>query len=123
MNQQNPPIFQGQIWYAQLPATNDNTDNDSSDRHPILIIQSDAFNRSALPTVVCVALSTNWQTAPAPGHVLLSPSDTLLPKACVANTPHILTLNKTFLREYVSTLPPWVMETVLDGVKLVLGRD
>ena len=112
-------VQQGQIWWARLPQL---SGAETSQRHPVLVVQSDAFNRSTLQTVVCIALTNNWRLAKAPGNVLLSQSDTGLPKATVANVAQIITVDKRFLIEYVSSIPSWLLESVLDGIQLLLGR-
>jgi mRNA interferase MazF len=113
-----PNIKQGQIWWADLPGA----EGSESSRQPILVAQSDPFNQSALQTVVCIALSDNWRLAEAPGNILLSQSDTGLPKVVVANVSHLITLEKRFLTEYVNIVPSWVLECILDGIQLVFGR-
>jgi mRNA interferase MazF len=61
-------VERGQMWTADLgepegaePAYNP----------PILIVQSDAFDRSRLHTVIAVVLSTNLRLVDAPGNVLI----------------------------------------------------
>lgn len=112
-------VQQGQIWWVTLPHL---AGEAASPRHPVLVVQGDAFNRSALQTVVCVALSSNWRLAKAPGNVLLSQADTGLPKAVVANVAHLITVDKQFLADYVSSIPGWLLESVLDGIQLLFGR-
>jgi len=107
-------LQQGQIWWVDWPGL--------PQRPAVLVIQSDPFNDSQLQTVVCVALDPNWRLAAAPGNVLLSQAHTGLPHPCVANVAHVVTIDKRLLHEYVSTLPPFVLETVLDGVQLFFGR-
>ncbi|MCA9946982.1 MAG: type II toxin-antitoxin system PemK/MazF family toxin [Ardenticatenaceae bacterium] len=107
-------LKQGQIWWSKPP--------ELTKPQPILIIQSDAFNRSLLETAVCITLSPDWKLAPAPGNVLIAQSDSGLPKACVANVAQIITIDRRFLTEYVGTVPPFILESVLDGVQLVVGR-
>ena len=107
-------VQQGQIWWMDWP--------ESPQRPAVLVMQSDPFNRSQLQTVVCLALDPNWRLAEAPGNILLSPADTGLPHVCVANVAYLVTIDKRFLHEYVSTLPPFVLESVLDGVQLLFGR-
>ena len=108
-------LKQGQIWWSQLP--------EMPQPQPILIIQSDAFNRSLLETAVCVSLSPDWKLAPAPGNVLISQADSGLPKACVANVAQVITIDRRFFTEYVGTVPPFILESVLDGVQMVVGRN
>ena len=91
-------------------------------RQPVLVVQSDAFNKSDLETVVCVELTPDWKLGAAPGNVVIAQSDSNLPKASVANVAHLLTVDKQYLTECIGTLPPLVLESVLDGIDLVLGR-
>jgi mRNA interferase MazF len=112
-------IQQGQIWWADLDETKE---TNNGRRYPVLIVQSNPFNRSIIETVVCVVLASNWRLAAAPGNVLLSHADTGLSQAAVARVSQLLTLNRRFLYEYVGTVPPWVLESVLDGVQLMFGR-
>lgn len=109
------PLQQGQIWWTQPP--------EMPQPQPVLVIQSDAFNRSLLETAVCVTLSPDWKLAPAPGNVLIAQSDSGLPKACVANVAQVITIDRRFLTEYVGTVPPFILESILDGVQLVVGRS
>lgn len=57
-------------------------------------MQSDAFNRSAIATVVCVPLTSNLRLADAPGNVRLSRKHTGLAKVSVANVSAIVTLDR-----------------------------
>ena len=40
-------------------------------RRPVLVISSDAYNRSRIATVVCIVITSNIRLADAPGNVLL----------------------------------------------------
>jgi len=107
-------IRQGQIWWVDLP--------EELNPQPVLVVQSNPFNQSMLETAVCILLNLNWRLAEAPGNVLLSQADSGLPRSCVANVSNLITIDKQFLTEYVGTLPPFILETVLDGVQLLIGR-
>jgi hypothetical protein len=41
----------------------------------------------------------------------------------VANVAQVITIDRRFLTEYVGTIPPFILESVLDGVQLVVGRS
>ena len=105
---------QGQIWWIKLPGT--------EHKQPVLIVQRNAFNKSDIETVVCVELSPNWKLGSAPGNVVITQSDSGLPKTCVANIAHLLTIDKSYLSECAGTLPQMILESVLDGIELLLGR-
>jgi mRNA-degrading endonuclease toxin of MazEF toxin-antitoxin module len=41
----------------------------------------------------------------------------------VANVAQIITIDRRFLTKYVGTVPTFILESVLDGVQLVVGRS
>jgi mRNA interferase MazF len=84
--------------------------------------EGDAFNRSRIATVVCVALTSNLRWAQAPGNVLLRATLTGLPKDSVANVSQVVALDRDALIERVGTLPERRLELVLLGMDIVLGR-
>ena len=86
----------------------------------MLIVQSDAFNRSRIATTIAVVLTSNLRLADAPGNVLLPATDSGLPKDSVANVSQVVTLDKSLLTERVTRLPSRFMRAVNDGLKLVL---
>ena len=61
-------VERGQIWWADL---DDPSGSGPAFRRPILVVQSDAFNRSRLRTVVRVVLTSNLRLVEAPGNVLV----------------------------------------------------
>ncbi len=87
-----------------------------------MIVQGDAFNRSAIATVVCVPMTSNLRWAEAPGNVLLPARTTGLGKDSVANVSQIITVDRSILTKRVGHLPRRRLELVLTGVDLVLGR-
>jgi mRNA interferase MazF len=91
-------------------------------RRPVVVIQGDAFNRSRINTVVCVALTSNLKWAAAPGNVLLPAAATGLPKEAVANVSQLVTVDKQDLAERVGNLPRPKLDLILSGVDVVLGR-
>lgn len=112
-------ISQGEIWWADLPEP---SASEPGYRRPVLIAQSDAFNRSRIHTVVCVPLTSNLRWADAPGNVLLDAGVTGLPKPSVANVSQIATLDRTWLSDMVGRLPEEKLELVLSGIDVLLGR-
>lgn len=111
-------IARGEVWWASLPAPRG---SEPGFRRPVLIVQADAFNRSRIRTVVTVALTSNLRLADAPGNVLLDAQSTGLDKDSVANVSQLVTLDRSFLRERVDSLPAPSFAKVEDGIALVLG--
>jgi len=112
-------IAQGDIWWADLAEP---TGSEPGFRRLVVVVQSDAFNRSALRTVVAVPLTSNVRWAEAPGNVRLTAKATGLPRESVANVSQIVTINKATLTERVGRLSSAKLELVLSGIDVVLGR-
>ena len=112
-------IAQGEVWWADLAEP---SGSEPGFRRPVVVVQGDAFNRSRIASVVCVALTSNLRWAEAPGNVLLSARITSLPKDSVANVSQIVTLDREALIERVGALSAKKLELVLLGVDIVLGR-
>jgi mRNA interferase MazF len=112
-------ISQGEIWWADLPQP---IGSGPGYRRPVLVIQSDALNRSGVSTVVCVPLTTNLVWADAPGNVLLASAVTGLPKDSVANVSQIIALDKSLLSDRVGKVPRAKLDLLFAGVDVILGR-
>jgi mRNA interferase MazF len=107
------------VWWADLGQP---SGSEPGFRRPVVVIQGDAFNRSALRTVVCVSLTSNLRWADAPGNVLLAGRTTGLSRDSVANATQLVTLDRERLTERLGKLPQAKLELLLDGVDIVLGR-
>jgi mRNA interferase MazF len=112
-------ISQGDVWWADLPAP---VGSGAGYRRPVVIIQSDAFNRSRIATVVCIPLTTNTRWADVPGNVLLPSHVTRLPQDSVANASLVIAIDKALLVEHVGKLARAKLELILAGLDAVLGR-
>ncbi len=112
-------VAQGDIWWADLPAP---TGSGPGFQRPVVVVQSDAFNRSTIATIVCIPLTSNLRWADAPGNSLLPARATGLPKDSVANVSQILALDRDLLTERAGRLSRNQLETILDGIGTLLGR-
>jgi mRNA interferase MazF len=112
-------IAQGEIWWAELA---DPTGSGPGFRRPVVVVQGDPFNASALPTVVVVPLTSNLRWADAPGNVRLTARMTGLPRDSVANVSQILAVDRAVLRDRAGRLTAAKVDLVLNGVEIVLGR-
>jgi len=111
-------IQRGDIWWANLPEP---AGSEPGFRRPVLVIQSDGFNRSRIETVIILVITSNLRLAGAPGNVLLPHKLTGLSKDSVANVSQVLTTDKSFLSEKVGSLPPILFREVENGLRLVMG--
>jgi len=112
-------ISQGEVWWADLAAP---AGSEPGYRRPIVVVQGDAFNRSAIRTVVSVPLTSNLRWADAPGNVRLPARSTGLPRESVAHVSQVITLDKTVLTERVGKLSRAKVDLLLSGLDIVLGR-
>ena len=112
-------IAQGEVWWADLPAPEGSA---PGFRRPVVVVQGDAFNRSALRTALCVPLTSNLRWAEAPGNVLLTARSTGVPRDSVANVSQLVTLDRSVLVERVGKLSRPKLDLVLAGIDVVLGR-
>ncbi len=112
-------IQQGEIWWAILPAPRE---SEPGYRRPVVIVQDNPFNQSRINTIICAVITSNLRLANAPGNVFLPADDTGLSKDSVANVSQLITLDRIFLTERANMLPERLLEKILDGVLLVLGR-
>jgi mRNA interferase MazF len=112
-------IAQGDVWWADLAMP---SGSEPGFRRPVVVVQGDSFNRSALRTVVAVPLTSNLRWAEAPGNVRLTARATGLGRDSVANVSQLVTVDKATLTERVGKLSSAKLELVLAGIDVVLGR-
>lgn len=108
----------GEVWWARLPEP---SGAGAGFARPVIIVQADAFNRSAIRTVIAVAITSNTALAAAPGNVLLSRRASGLRRASVANVSQVVTLDRRLLAERVRALPARELDAVEQGLRLALG--
>jgi mRNA interferase MazF len=110
-------IRRGDIWWADLRSP---IGSEPGYRHPVIIVQSDKLNVSALKTTVALVITSSLRLGALPGNVTLSRVQSGLPKPSVISVTQIVTLDKSALRDRVKTLSAATMERVEDGMRLVL---
>jgi mRNA interferase MazF len=89
-------IQRGEIWWASLPEP---IGSEPGYRRPILVIQSNDFNRSRIATIIATGLAVD----------------------SVANISQVLTIDKSFLTERIGVMPPYLLEEVETGLRLVMS--
>jgi mRNA interferase MazF len=112
-------IAQGDVWWAALRKP---IGSSPGLKHPVIVVQGDAFNRSNIATVICVPVTSNLKWASAPGNVFLKSRFTALPKDSVANVSQLVSVDRTLLVERAGHLPKSKIELILAGIDIVLGR-
>jgi mRNA interferase MazF len=111
-------VKRGEVWWASLP---DPVGAGPGFRRPVLVVQSNPFNESRIPTVVVAIMTSNLGLAEAPGNLRVSRSDSGLPRTSVVNVSQLVTVDKSVLTTRVRALPSPVMQHVEDGLRLLLG--
>lgn len=112
-------VAQGDVCWAELP---DPAGAAPGYRCPVVVVQSDAFNRSGIRTAVCVVLTSVLKWAAIPGNVALAARDTGLARRSVANVSQIVTLDRQMLEPPMGHLPGPKVDLILSGIEVVLGR-
>lgn len=113
-------IRQGDIYWLHFGAARDSA---PAGRRPVLVVQHDRFNRSAISTTVVVAVTSNLRLAAMPGNVRLRRGEAGLAQASVVNISQIRTIDRTRLVERVGSLAAARLQDVLKGLALLLGTE
>ena len=111
-------VERGEVWWADLGEPDG---SEPGYRRPLVIVQSDAFNRSRIHTVIGVVLMSNLRLLDAPGNVLIPAKTSALPKDSVANVSQLVTIDRDYLFERAGRLRGHVLKELESGLRLVLG--
>ena len=111
-------IRRGDIWWASVDGT-----RGANALRPVLIVSSDAFNRSQIPTVLVLAISSDLRLVEAPGNVPLHTAESRLPTDAVINVAAVSTLAKPDLEEWLASVSANVMRRIEAGLRLTLDLD
>lgn len=106
----------GEIYWADLGVP---SGSEPGFRRPVLVVQSDQFNRSRIPTVLVAPISGNLRLARAPGNLELAPGESGLPKASVINVSGVVAIDRSRLEERVRRIDPALLFLVDAGIRLV----
>lgn len=117
---ENYEVQRGSVYYIDLGEP-DGTSKQAGSR-PCVIISSAVNNRYS-PTVNIVALSSSHRklTRPLPVHIHLSAKQSGLPRDCVCICEQPMTVAKTELQRYVTTLSAEQMELISEAIRLQLS--
>ena len=110
-------VARGEVWWADLGLRRGSA---PAWRRPVLVVSSDAFNRSRIKTITVVAITSNLRLAAAPGNVALAAGVAGLDRDSVVNVSQVVTLDKNDLSERSGTLDGREMGDVEAGLRLAL---
>lgn len=118
MVEAEPAVQRGEIWWADL---GEPRGSGPGFQRPVLIVQSNRFNRSRVKTVIAIVITTNTNLADAPGNVFLPAHISGLPRDSVVNVSQLVTVDRDYLMERVGKLNSALRERVNDGLRKILG--
>ena len=107
----------GEIWWASLLEP---VGSGPGYRRPVLVVQSDEFNQSAIRTTICAVITSNLRLAAAPGNVSLKRRASGLSKDSVVNVSQLITVDKQLLTSRIGRLAPEALRDVDAGIRLAL---
>ncbi len=110
-------VARGEVWWADLP---DSSDSSPSGTRPVLVVQSGAFNRSRIQTVMIAVITSNLALAQAPGNVEVGARESGLRKSSVVNVSQLFTIDREALRSRSGRLTSSTMEAVSEGLRVAL---
>ena len=108
----------GELWWASLP---DPVGSGPGFRRPLLIVQSNDFNASAIRTVICAVVSSNLRLEGAPGNVHGRARSAGLGRDSVVNVSQLITVDKRVLTQRIGRLASGMLRDVEAGLRLVLA--
>jgi len=85
-------------------------------KRPCVVVQNDAFNASAISTVVVAVITSNLRLAQAFGNVSLRKGEAGLPRRSVVNISQIATVDRSMLGGRLGKLSARRFGEVLEGI-------
>lgn len=110
---------QGEVYWLRFRGAG----SEPEGRRPAVVLQDDAFNRSAIQTTVVAAITSNLSLMGMPGNVRLRKGEAGLPKPSVVNLSQIRTIDRSRLDRRIGCLGPVRVREVLRGLVTVFGID
>jgi mRNA interferase MazF len=112
-------VSQGEVYWLDFgPASG----SAPAERHPCVVVQSDAFNRSRIASTVVCLITSNISRSRNPGNVLLKKGDANLPKDSVVNVTQVQTVDRSDLSERIGRLPAGKVDAIREGLELLFDR-
>lgn len=108
----------GEVWWADLDSPRG---SEPGYPRPVLVVQSNSFNKSSIGTLIVASVTSNVRLADAPGNTRLRPTESGLPKVSVVNVSQLFTVSREVLRDKAGTLPANTMNRVAQGLRMVLA--
>ena len=110
---------QGEVYWLRFTGEG----SEPRGRRPAVVVQHDRFNRSAIPTTVVAAVTSNLRLAAMPGNVRLRRGEANVPRPSVVNVSQLLTIDRGRLTECLGTLGSERLRDVRRGLALLFGIE
>lgn len=111
-------VRRGEFWWADLGEPRGSA---PALRRPVLIVQADGYNRSALRTVIVVAVTANTRLSMMPGNVFVAASTGGLREDSVVNVTQVAAFDERHFESRIGLLPPHLLADVERGLRQILG--
>ncbi|HUE02326.1 MAG TPA: type II toxin-antitoxin system PemK/MazF family toxin [Bryobacteraceae bacterium] len=112
-------VYQGEVYWLDFgPASG----SAPAERHPCVVVQGDAFNRSRISTTVVCLITSHLSRSRSLGNVPLKKGDANLPKKSVVNVSQLQTMDKAELTERIGKLPAGTVDAIRCGLQLLFDR-
>lgn len=111
------PIRRGDIYYCDLSPV---VGSEQGGTRPVLVIQNDIGNQYS-PTTIIAAITSQICKAKLPTHVEVKASEGGMERDSVILLEQIRTIDKSRLKEKVTSLDPENMERVAKAIEISLG--
>lgn len=85
-------------------------------RRPVVIIQNDRANRTAIRTVLACSLSTNLRLAAMPGNVALDAGEGGIPQESVVVVSQVATIDRRLLDDLLGALSRRRVRQIVAGL-------
>ena len=108
----------GEIWWASM---GEPRGSEPGYRCPVVVVSTNEFNRSLIQTVIVAVVTSNLRLIDAPGNFKITKKQSNLSKGSIVNVSQLITLDKIFLTEKISKLNSKNINSLNEGIKLVLG--
>ena len=113
-------MIKGEIWWATLPSPRG---SEPGKTRPVVVIQSDSFNRSSINTVICAVITSNIGLSKAPANIFLEKADSGLEKNSVIDFSQILALDKAYFTRMVSMLSKSHIQKINQSLKVIFDIE
>ncbi|WP_253259065.1 type II toxin-antitoxin system PemK/MazF family toxin [Subtercola boreus] len=110
-------MSRGVIGWADLGPV---TGSAPAKRRPVVVVQSNSFNRSSVGTVIALSLTSNTSLADVPGNVFVPSAASGLAKDSVVVVTRCSTVDRSDVTLNGSLMPAYLMSEIDAGLRLVL---